>query len=480
MGIVTSVYIKPVDANDLAAAAIKGMYRRIEEPLPPDLETALKSVKGLSESKRGDLLKDARMRLGKREDLDENKDADVAILMMMASLNDPYSVYYDKETVRKMASALRGRFPGVGIQIRRDAVHDALLVVSPIKGSPAFKGGVQAGDLIVGVVRTVNNDGTPLPKGAQTEYSTKGMKTDDAIAIITGKPGTPITLVLERDGKEMKVDLRRNWVNVETVLGVKRDDKAEWDFSIDDRNKIGYIRLTQFTGTSAGDLRVAIDGLKKKGLNGLVLDLRGNPGGYLTSAKNICEMFVGKEKLVTVKPRDGTESRTVTHRGTTSGDKSFDLAILINGHSASASEIVAACVQDHERATIIGERSYGKGSVQDVVDFRETNGEIKLTIARYYPPSDRNIDKLAAEQDKSITDWGVHPDKGFEVKLTREETSDLETLMRDLEIIPTATGKKAAVDESKDKQLKVALEFLRKQAASKGKGANNGALKPGG
>jgi carboxyl-terminal processing protease len=474
MGIVASVYIKKVEPNDLAVAAIKGMYRRIEEPIPIELDLAMKDAKdGGSEAKRTELLKDARLRLGKREDLADNKDADIAILMMMASLNDPYTVYYDKETVRKMASALRGRFPGVGIQIRRDAVHDALLVVSPIKGSPAFEGGIQAGDLIVKVIRSVDNvTGKPLPEDVQKEFTTKGMKTDEAIGIITGKPGTPITLVIDRNGKEINFDIKRNWVSVETVLGVKRDPSADWEFTIDAKNKIGYVRLTQFTQSTAHDLRAAIEGLKKQGLNGLILDLRGNPGGFLTSATNICEMFVGKEKLVTVRRRVGSAAgRERVYRGEKSGDKSFDLAVLINGHSASASEIVSACIQDHERGTIIGERSYGKGSVQDVIGFDETGGEIKLTIARYYPPSNRNIDKLAAEQDKTITDWGVHPDKGFEVKLTREESNELETLMRDLEIIPSPTGKKLVVDESKDKQLKAALDFLRKQAAEKNKGA---------
>jgi len=296
------------------------------------------------------------------------------------------------------------------------------------------------------------------------------MKTDDAITLITGKPLTPITLVIERDKKELTFNIKRNWVSVETVLGVKRLPNADWDFSIDSANKLGYIRLTQFTQSTATDLKTAIRELKKNGLNGLVLDLRGNPGGYLTSAKNICEMFVGKEKLVTVRPRPGGGAGVPrTYRGDVPGDKSFDLAVLINGHSASASEIVSACLQDHERATIIGVRSYGKGSVQDVIPFEETGGEIKLTIARYYPPSGRNIDKIAAEQDKSITDWGVHPDKGFEVKLTREEENELETHMRDIEIIPSPGGKKLVVDEAKDKQLKVALDFLRKQTAGKNK-----------
>jgi len=472
IGIVTDVYIKEAFANDLAAAAVRGMFRRTEEPLPPDLDESLKSVKDYTEAKRMDLLKDARLRLGKREDLDENKDADMAILMLMASLNDPYTVYFDKETVRRMQSALRGRFPGVGIQIRRDAVHNALLVVSPIKGSPAFEGGIQAGDLIVKVVRSVDSvTGEPLPESAQKEYSTKDMKVEDAIAIITGKPKSPITLVVDRNGKEMTFDLKRDWVNVETVLGVKRDANADWDFVIDEKAKLGYIRLTQFTQSTASDMRTAITGLKKNGLNGLVLDLRGNPGGYLTAAVGVCEQFVGKEKIVEVKPRvGGGAGRPRIYRGEKAGDKSFDLVVLINGNSASASEIVSACVQDHERAIIVGDRSYGKGSVQDVLTFSETGGEIKLTIARYYPPSGRNIDKLAAEQDKSITEWGVTPDKGFEVKLTREEQTELDTLMRDLEIIPSATGKKQQVDETKDKQLKAALDYLRKQAMARGNG----------
>lgn len=470
--LVTKVYIKVVNPGDLTAAAIKGMYRRIEEPLPTDLDESLKKVKDLSEDERKELLADARLRLGKREDLEENKDADVSILMMLASLNDPYTVYYDKETVRKMASALRGRFPGVGIQIRRDAVRDGLLVVTPIKGSPAFQGGIQAGDLITGIVRSVDNEGKPLPSDAQKEFTTKGMKTDDAIGIITGKPGTPITLVVNRDGKELKFPLKRNWVSVETVLGVKRTAEADWDFMIDPKYKIGYVRLTQFTQSTASDLKAAIEELKKNGMNGLVLDLRGNPGGYLTAATNICEMFVGREKIVTVKPRSGSGAgRPRTYRGERSGDKSFEMVVLVNGSSASASEIVSACMQDHSRAVIVGERTYGKGSVQDVVGFDETGGEIKLTIARYYPPSDRNIDKLATKGEPD-EEWGVRPDNGFEVKLSREEHNDLETHMRDLEIIPATPGKAKQVAEDTDKQLKAALTYLRAAVDEKRKGAN--------
>ena len=122
--IVTRTYVKEVDSGDLTAAAIKGMYRRIEEPLPTGLEESIKSPKAIPDDRRIAILKDARIRLGQREDLEGNKDADISILMMMASLNDPYTVYFDEDAVRRAASALRGRFPGVGIQIRRDTVHD--------------------------------------------------------------------------------------------------------------------------------------------------------------------------------------------------------------------------------------------------------------------------------------------------------------------------------------------------------------------
>lgn len=462
MEIVLKYSVKELNAGSLTAAAIKGMYRRIEEPLPPELVGALQSPKEFTESRQAELLRDARLKLGKREDLEENKDVDVSLLMMMASLNDPYSVYFDQETVRKMASSLKGRFPGVGIQIRRDGVRDGLLIVTPIKGGPALDAGIQAGDLIVEIHREVDGKtGAPLTDEAQKVISTKGMKTDDAISIITGKPSTAVTLVVERDGKKIAFPLKRNWVSVETVLGVKRDSSADWDHLLDPKYKIGYVRLTQFTQSTPGDLKVAIEELKAKNLKGLVLDLRGNPGGFLISATKICEMFVGKEKLVTVRPREGGGAgKERASRGERNGDTSFELVVLINGHSASSSEIVSACLQDHERAVIMGERSYGKGSVQDVLPFKETHGEIKLTIARYYPPSGRNIDKYATKGEPTDV-WGVLPNKGHEIILTREESSDLENHMRDLEIIQPPGKKSLEVTEDKDKQLKAAMDYLR-------------------
>jgi C-terminal peptidase prc len=458
------------------------MYTRAEETLPTDLEEALKTPKDLSATRRNELLTEARMRLGNREDLDGDKAVDVSLTMAVASLNDRYAIYTDKEGVLKLATQLRGRFPGVGIQIRRDAVRDGLLVATPIKGSPAYKAGIQAGDLITEIRLDVDKTGKPLPPDAPRVFSTKGMKTEDAVNLILGAPESPVTLVVQREGvTEPKVfNINRNFVMVETVHGVKRDKNADWSFFIDEKYKIGYVHITQFISIdldddgieefgTVTDLKKAIASMKKSGLNGLVIDLRDNPGGYLSSAWHMCEMFIDKgDKVVSVKkPRFNA---TRDYKAEVAGDKSFEIVVLVNGNSASASEIVSACLQDHGRATIVGERTYGKGSVQDVKKFDPTGGETKYTIARYYPPSGRNIDKLATEHDPNIKDWGVKPDYGCEVKLSSEEQNDWYEYSQDLLVIP-APGKPAPeVTPAKDKQLQKGIDVLRDIIKASGKG----------
>jgi carboxyl-terminal processing protease len=230
-------YIKPVTPGELTAAAIRGLYTRAEEPLPADIEDALKSPKDLSRDRRLELLTEARQRLGKREDLEGDKAVDQSLTMATASLHDRYSLYTDREGVLKLASQLRGRFPGVGIQIRRDAVRDGLLVATPIKGSPAYKAGIQAGDLITEIRLEVDKFGKPLAADAQRVFSTKGMKTDDAVNIILGAPGSPVTLIVQREGSSepKEFNLKRNYVMIETVHGVQRKENADWKFYLDER-----------------------------------------------------------------------------------------------------------------------------------------------------------------------------------------------------------------------------------------------------
>jgi C-terminal peptidase prc len=464
-------YIKPVPRGELAALAIKGLYQVADEPLPADIADAIKNPKDLSEEKYSELLTEARVRLGKREDLDGVKASDVTLKMLANGLNDPYTAYITRDEWVSLSKQLEGRFPGVGIIIRRDAVHDALLVVTPVKGGPAFRAGIQAGDLITEVRLEVDGKtGAPLPADAERVFSTKGMKTDDAVKRITGRAETPVTLVIQREGeKEPRVmRILRNFVSVESVYGTTRNAKNDWTYYVDAEKKIGYVRIESFTFARADygtafELRNALTQLKKDGLNGLVIDVRNNPGGSLGAVVQICEMFVGAEDIVSIKGRDG-ESAPI--RGRMKGDKSFPIAVLINGNSASASEILAGCLQDHGRAVIIGERSYGKGSVQQVAPYDITEGQLKYTEARYYPPSGRNIDKIASEQDASLKqrdEWGVKPDLGFEVKLTREETADFYEYFSNLAVIPAPGKKVPATDVTKDRQLAKAVEYLKGQ-----------------
>ncbi|MDY3551274.1 S41 family peptidase [Gemmata sp. JC717] len=462
-------YIKPMTRGELTALAVKGLFTEADEPVPADIADTIKTPEKIGDERGKELLTEARLRLGKREDLDGAKGADVTIRALVGALHDPYAGYFTKEEWLRTQGQLFGRFPGVGIIIRREAVRDGLLVVTPIKGSPAFRAGIQAGDLITEIRLEVDKEGKPLPADAKKVHSTKGLKTDDAVNLITGAPDTPVSLVVSREGEsEPKVyRITRNYVMVETVHGVKRDEKNDWGYYLDEKNKIGYLHLSQFItvsnelGTPA-DVRRAVAALKRTGLNGLVIDVRNNPGGSLKAVIDICEQFVGKEAIVTTKERGGAGA-TFTYSGRSAGDRSFPIVVLINGNSASASEILAACLQDHSRATIMGERTYGKGSVQHVEEYDATGGRVKYTVARYYPPSGRNIDKVAMEQSselKARDEWGVKPDAGFELKMTREELADWFEYSRDLEVIPVPGKKAPTVDPAKDKQLAKALEHL--------------------
>jgi carboxyl-terminal processing protease len=463
ISIVDEKYVKKTLTSDLTVAAIRGMYRRLEEGMPKEIDDKLKESKGMTSADMKAVLKAARLQLGVREDIAGDKDADIAITMMLGSLKDPHTVYYDFDTIKKEDSRLRGNFSGVGIQIRSDIAKDAILVVSPIKGSPAYKAGIQAGDYITGIKRDSDPEGKALSPSAQREFTTKGMKIDQALEIILGKAGVPITLVVERDGESKDYVLERGRVSVETVLGVKRNEKDDWSFYIDPTEKIAYIHLTQFAPQSAAEIATVMQNLNSSGLKGMILDLRNNPGGTLQGALMISSMFIEGGKVVTVRERDGREDVLTSKQARIKDTYTkFPMAVLINGGSASASEIVSACLQDYNRAVIVGERSYGKGSVQQVMPFNMTKGQMKLTTARYFPPSDKNIDKYSTG-GKPEDEWGVKPDKGYEVKLPKEELRDFAEYFRERELIPKKVGEPAPKKEYKDKQLETALEYVRDQ-----------------
>lgn len=349
-----------------------------------------------------------------------------AIQGMVEALNDPYTVYVpssDKEVFNK---DLTGEYAGIGAQVNMQ--EGWLTIVSPLEDSPAFRAGLMADDRIVSV----------------GGVSTQDKDINDCVDMLMGQPGTPVQLVVERKGRKFDVEVVRDRIKTRSVKGFHRSegDASQWNHLIDATRAIGYIRLTQFTPKCSEEILSALRamGADKDSLKGLVLDLRFNPGGLLNEAEAIADLFLADGVIVSTKGRAYPEKVTRAKGPGTLPD--FPITVLVNGSSASASEVLAGALAENNRARIVGTRSFGKGSVQSVLELPSGNGsEIKITEQGYFLPSGRSITrKDDADQ------WGVDPSEGFYVPMTDAETvAMLETRRRE-EVIRYAQEK--AVDAS--------------------------------
>ena len=337
-------------------------------------------------------------------------------------------------------------------------------------GTPAYQAGVLAGDVILKI------DGK----------ATDQMRLSEAVDMIQGDPGQPISLTVRHEGVPDPVDLTivRAEIKVASVLGDQRksDDPSKWDYLYDKANKIGYIRITNFGETTAEETRAAVEDLEKQGVRGLVIDLRNNPGGLLRSAVEICDLFLENGVIVSTKGRNHKdEVWTAKPEGTLLlPAEKHPIAVLVNKYSASASEIVSACLQDHHRAMIVGERSYGKGSVQNIIMMEHDTSALKLTTASYWRPSGKNIhrfpDRKAFEAAGINPDeWGVKPDEGFEVPMKDAERYDYMVYRSDRDIIrtPKKDGKREPARDDKkppfvDRVLQKAVDQLKTQIEKQG------------
>ena len=360
------------------------------------------------------------------KEVDRRELMEAAIRGMVAKL-DPYSAYIGPEELAQFRSSVDSEFAGIGIQVSED--EGDLRVLSPIYGTPAYRAGVQAGDLIVEI------DGK----------STDGLQIEDAIRLMKGPDGSKVSITIVHAGqtKRESFELARERVRVETVLGDRRKHDDHWDFMYDEKNSIGYIRISAFSLDTAKELHTAMEDLKKRKLRGLVLDLRFNPGGLLRSAIEVSKLYVSKGRIVSTKGRSSPE-RVWDADGVDVYD-GFPMVVLVNRYSASASEIVSACLQDHQRAVIMGERSWGKGSVQNIIELEHGKSALKLTTAAYRRPSGKNIHRFPGAKDKD--EWGVMPDLGYELGLDDRETRALATDRRQRDVIAAhaTTDKSAAV-----------------------------------
>ncbi len=318
----------------------------------------------------GDVLE--RIRRDYVEPADEKLLIENAINGMLSSL-DPHSSYMNPKTYKDMQVQTRGEFGGLGIEVTMES--GVIKVVSPIDETPAAKAGIQSGDLIFAL------DGEPV----------QGLTLQEAVEKMRGKVGTSIKLGIRRANKDpFDVTLTRETIKVRSTRFRMEGD-------------VGYIRVTSFTEQSTSGVNVAVEKLKKEGgtrLKGFVLDLRNNPGGLLDQAIAMSDAFLEKGEIVSVKAR---KSEDVQRWNAKPGDITggLPLVVLVNGGSASASEIVAGALQDHRRAIILGTRSFGKGSVQTIMQV-SGGGAIRLTTALYFTPSGRSIQKEGIKPDIEV------------------------------------------------------------------------------
>lgn len=370
-----------------------------------------------------------------------------AIDGMIEALDDPYTNYFTEEQLKSFNKQTRGTFSGIGAEI--DQKDDYIVIVSPLEDSPAFKAGLSAGDLIL----AVNGE------------SLEGATSEEAVEKITGPEGTEVTLTMRfaATGEEKDVVITRKRIKIQTIKGFSRDDQGHWDYMLDDEHKVGYIRMTQFSQVTYDNLVKALDELDDQNMEGLILDLRYNPGGLLDAAVKISDLFLEEGVIVSTRGRVTPEHKWEAKPAGTLDD--FPIVVLINGGSASASEILAGALKYNGRAKVLGTRTVGKGSVQQIIPLDGGHGGIKLTTSHYYLPNGSNIHKK-----EGASEWGVDPSDGFYVLMSNDEMIEMLKVRRESEIIKPKdehedNGNAAVTPEwineqLKDKQLAAALETI--------------------
>lgn len=305
------------------------------------------------------------------DDVDEDALKEYTYKGMIAGLNDPYSVYYTKKEYQEVEESTEGVFSGVGIVLTQDRETNAIVVVKPMKGGPAYEAGIKAGDIL-------------------TKVEGKKISADEdlnsVVSRVKGKEGSSVKLTFERDEKEKEYTLERQEIKTPTV---------EYEML---EEKVGYIKITEFDEITVEQFDEALSRLTNRGMKKLVLDLRDNPGGLLSSVTDIADMILPTGMIVYTEDKNGER---MEYKAKTEASVEQDIAVLINGNSASASEILAGAIQDYKAGTIVGTTSYGKGIVQNIFQLGDGSA-VKLTIANYYTPKGRNIHKKGIEPDVEV------------------------------------------------------------------------------
>jgi len=350
------------------------------------------------------------------------------------------TAFLDAYEMAQLNVNIEQKLAGIGAALKIDEGTHEVVVTAVLPHSPALKGGLLAEDRILEI------NGAALPADTKIEGVVKALR---------GPVGTAVTVGVKRAGAQdlQRIPLVRDVIQLAAVKGHHYKTDNNWDFMLDDRSKIGCVRVEYFGKRTTDELRAALNDLGARGLKGLILDLRNNPGGSLDEAVAVADLFVEGGRIVTVKGRNDEKPYDAKMDGTFSG---FPMALLVNRNTASAAEIVAACLQDHERAVVIGERTFGQGIVRTLIKLQAGMGALQLPVAAYYRPSGKNVNRYPYSKDSD--DWGVIPNAGYDVTLTDDELKDYE---KDRAARDVLNGPQTPLFQ--DRQLQKALEVLRTQ-----------------
>jgi carboxyl-terminal processing protease len=360
-------------------------------------------------------------------EIDPDALQNAAIKGMIDALDDPYTFYVPPAELDEFEKNFMGSYVGIGAAV---ALRDGwLTIITPLDGSPAIKAGVRAGDRVVAI------------EGVSTEGKTPG----ECVQYLMGEAGTDVTITVERAdsagvGDRVDITITRAQITTQTVRGYHRDDDDQWKYVLDPEAGIGYIRVSQFNATTSSEFDGALEALNASGENGengvggLIIDLRGNPGGLMRSSVEMADRFLSEGVIVSTRGRAfETETARATSQGTL---PDFPIVVLIDGQSASASEIFAGALKDNGRARILGQRSYGKASFQGMYTLGHASAggkqeaELKVTEGRYELPSG-----VSPHREPGSIEWGVDPSPGFYVPMDGEAWLKAMTTQQEQEVI---------------------------------------------
>lgn len=338
-----------------------------------------------------------------------------AAMKGMLSGLDVHSAYLSGDMYRSFDEEIEGQFGGVGVYFE-NVPSDGMYVLAVMPGHPAAIAGLQAGDLIKSV------DGE----------TTVGRDRSEIATLMRGRVGETVIVEFERAGKEKEASIERAIIPLTSVHGYSRNLDGSWNFALPSHPQCAYIRIKQFADPTTAELKSAFK--KISDAQAIIFDLRNNPGGLLTCATDICDLLLDKGlPIVSTRGREKKIINEIFSLDEPTIDPDVQIVVLINRNSASASEIMAGCLQDHNRATIIGEQSYGKGTVQKIIQMKQGSAALKLTTSSYWRPSGKNIDRYDQASQKSKK-WGVRPTSEFLIPTTDTEVLSQLKQMQNREI----------------------------------------------